>query len=322
MTLLLVLLLTGALPAQVTVTLEGVKDSLEVGDPMDVRLTISAPAGGRIQLPDWSETLGEFELLAPVDTAAIAKPLGGTPISIGLNLTCYEGGEQVLQPIPVRWVSADESRIDSAQTEPMIIYVQGIVPDSILALADTTQKPHKLLQPNRIKKLGVSLAEIAPRLLFLGAAVGAFYLVRRWLRRRKKRAEVTAEVAALPTRPAHEVALENLDKLRDDQLFQAGKIKEYYVRLSGITRLYIEGRYQVSTMESTSFQLLRDIESVLMDQNLRSVLAGLLEDADLAKFAKHRPGEEICQRDLEKSYVFVRKTMPQPASLIAQDEAA
>lgn len=318
----LVLLLTEALPAQVKVTLDGVKDSLAVGEPMDVRLTISAPVGGRVQLPKWDEALDKFELLAPPDTSAFSQPSSGVPLTLGLKTTCYESGEQVFQPLVVRWISADASRIDSAQTEPIIIYVKGVVPDSILALADTTQKPYKLLQPNRTKKLGISFAEIAPWILLLGAAAGVFYLVRRWLRRRKKRAEVTAEVAALPTKPAHEVALENLDKLRDDQLFQSGKIKEYYVRLSGIIRLYIEGRYQVSAMESTSFQLLQDIESLLMDQNLRSVLASLLEDADLAKFAKHRPGEETCQRDLEKSYVFVRKTMPPPPSLIAQDEAA
>ena len=322
MSLLLVLLLTRLLPAQVKVALNGVKDSLSVGEPMDVRLTISAPPGGRIQLPKWDEALDKFELLTPPDTAAFTPPSSGAPTTLGLKTTCYESGEQVFQPLVVRWISADGAKIDSAQTEPIIVFVRGVVPDSILALADTTQKPHKLLQPNRIKKLGISLAEIAPWIILLGVAVGAFYLVRWWLRRRRRKVKFAVEIAAPPPRPAHEVALESLDHLRDDQLFQSGKIKEYYVRLSGIIRLYIEGRYQVSAMESTSFQLLRDIESLLMDQNLRSVLAGLLEDADLAKFAKHRPGEEICQRDLEKSYVFVRKTMPPPASLIAQNEAA
>ena len=75
-------------------------------------------------------------------------------------------------------------------------------------------------------------------------------------------------------------------------------------------------------MESTSFQLLRDTEIILTDQNLRALLANLLEDADLAKFAKQQPDEEICQRDLEKTYVFVRKTMPQPAPLLTEGAAA
>jgi len=318
----LVLLLTGALPAQVKVTLDGVKDSLNVGEPMNVRLTISAPAGGRIQLPKWSEALDKFELLTSPDTSAFSQPSSGAPTIIQLRTTCYESGEQVFQPISVRWISTDGSRLDSAQTEPIIVFVQGVVPDTILALADTTQKPYKLLQPNRIRKLGVSLAEIAPWILLAAIAVGIFYLVRWWLRRRKRKTEVAAEIAAPPPRPAHVVALESLDHLRDEQLYQGGKIKEYYIRLSEIVRLYIEGRYQIPAMESTSFQLLRDTESALTDQNLRAVLANLLEDADLAKFAKQRPDEETCQRDLEKAYVFVRKTMPQPAPLLTQGEAA
>jgi hypothetical protein len=289
---------------------------------MDVRLTISAPAGGRIQLPKWDEALDKFELLTSPDTAAFGRTTIGAPLTLGLKTTCYEGGEQVFQPISVRWISVDGSRLDSAQTDPIIVFVRGVVPDSILALADTTQKPYKLLQPNRIRKLGVSLAEIVPWILLAAIAAGLFYLVRWWLRRRKRKAEVAAEIAATPPRPAHEVALESLDRLRDEQLYQDGKIKEYYIRLSEIVRLYIEGRYQIPAMESTSFQLLRDTEAVLTDQNLRAVLANLLEDADLAKFAKQRPNEETCQRDLEKAYVFVRKTTPQPAPLLTQGEAA
>jgi hypothetical protein len=272
-------------------------------------------------LPNWDEALGEFELLAPADTSALGKPPDATPRSVGLKVTCYESGEQVFQPITVRWISADGSRTDSASTEPVIVHVQGVVPDSILALADTTQKPYKLLQPNRLKKLGVSLAEILPWVLGMAIAAGALYLLRQWLRRRRKKTEVATHVIA-PPRPAHEIALEELDRLRDERLYQSGKIKEFYIRLSDVVRCYVEGRYQLPARESTSFQLLRDMETVLSDQNLRAVLANLLEDADLAKFARQRPDEEDCRRDLEKSYVFVRKTMPLPASPIAQEEAA
>jgi hypothetical protein len=323
-TLLLFFPLIGATSAkaQIKIALDGVRDSLNVGEPMDVRLTISAPAGGRIQFPKWDEALDKFELLASPDTAAFAQPTSGAPITFGLKTTCYESGEQVFQPVSVRWISTDGSRTDSAETEPIIVFVQGVVPDSILALADTTQKPYKLLQPNRLRKLGVSLAEIVPWILLTAIAAGIFYLVRWWLRRRKRKADVAAEIAAPPPRPAHQVALENLDRLRDEQLYQNGKIKEYYIRLSEIVRQYIEGRYEIPAMESTSFQLLRDTESALTDQNLRAVLANLLEDADLAKFAKQRPDEETCQRDLEKAYIFVRKTMPQPAPLLTQGEAA
>jgi len=318
--ILALLLLASVAKAQLNVTLEGVPDSLRVGDPMNFRLKITAPPGGHLQLSRWEDAQDQFDLLTPPDTSALQKQPSGEPVGVGFKATCYEAGEQVLQPISVRWISPDGARVDSAQTEPVIIHVQGVVPDSILALADTTQKPYKLLQPNRIKKLGVSLAEILPWILVILAAAGAFFLLRWWLQNRRKKVAVVAQVVT-PPRPAHEIALEELDRLRDQRLYQAGRVKDYYVALSEIIRRYIEAQFKIPAMESTSFQLLRDVEAAIRDGNLRSVLQNLLEDADLAKFAKHQPDEEICQRDLERAYVLVRKTMPQPVSPIAQEAA-
>jgi hypothetical protein len=313
---LLLICVTGVTWGQLRVSLEGAPDSLQVGDQVDLRLKIVIPGSGRLLLQDLAQALDKFDLLAPPDTNALKRITLGQPLILALKVTCYEAGEQVLKPIPVVWISADGAQKDSAASEPFIVHVKGVLPDSVLARADTTAKPFKLLAPNRVKKLGVAFSEILPWIIAALAAVGLLVLVRWWLRkRRSKAAEVVEEVAA-PPRPAHEIALEELDHLRDARIYQSGRIKEYYVALSEITRRYIEARYDVPAMESTSFQLRQDVESRISDANLRLLLENLLEDADLAKFAKHKPDEEICQRDLEKGYIFVRKTMPPPPSII------
>ncbi|RJP82963.1 MAG: hypothetical protein C4524_00020 [Candidatus Zixiibacteriota bacterium] len=313
--LLFGLFLASSSPASFPVRVEGVPDSLFVGDPIELRLTVSPPGPGQVALPNLGQALEKFDLLAPPDSSAVQQAQGGT-ITLPLKITSYRGGPQVLQPIQVVWTSADGSVTDSAETEPQIVQIQGLVPDSILALADTTAKPHKLLRPNRLWTLGLSLAEILPWVALVAAAAGLFFLIRWWLRQRRRKAGEIAEELP-PPRPAHEVALEELDRLRDAGIFQQGQIKEYYVALSGIIRRYVEERHGIPAMESTSYQLLRDLEPKVTDANLRRVLQNLLEDADLAKFAKHRPDEDDCRRDLERGYTFVRKTTPEAVSPIA-----
>ncbi len=317
--LFLPFLLYGSARAELQVTLEGVSDSLRSGDQLNLRLSIEASADGHILFPDWQEAVVPFELLAQPDTTVLFTEGGVRRLQIELLTTCYRAGDHVLQPISVHWISEDGLLTDSVETEPYIIYVEGLVPDSILAVADTTAQPHHLLQQNRTRKLPYSFAEIAPWVLVVLGTAGLFFFVRWLIRRRRK---VSAEVdSGPPPRPAHEIAFEELDKLRDRRLFQAGRIKEYYVELSEIIRRYVEGRFNVPAMESTSFQLLHDVDPYFSDRNLLSVLENLLSNADLAKFAKYSPDTSTCQEDLERAYHLVEKTKPRPQPILSEEAA-
>jgi len=315
---LLLFLTAGMVFGRMQASLGGAPDSLLMGDPMELRLTLTPPGPGML-LPDWRENLGKFELLEPPDTSALKNFRSG-PVVIHLKATCYEPGEQTLGPITLRW-QATEGPVVSGQTASFPVHVMGVASESVLAQADTAQKPYKLLEPNRLKKLGISFAEAVPWILGLLIAAAAVWALFWYLRKRKKRVHA-AEAPVVPPRPPHEIALEALDRLRDQRLFQAGRLKEYYTALTEILRRYVEGRFFIPALESTSFQLLRDIEPKVDDANLRLMLENLLADADLAKFAKNQPDETTCQRDLEKGYIFVQKTTPQTRLLATEGEAA
>jgi hypothetical protein len=304
--------------AQMQASLGGAPDSMLMGDPIDLRLTLSPPGPG-ILLPNWRESLDKFELLELPDTSALKHYRGG-PVVIKLKATCYEPGDQTLGPIILTWRSLDGQTV-SGQTASFKIHVRGVAPASVLAQADTTQKPYKLLEPNRLKKLGYTLADALPLILAILIAGAVTYAVLWFLKRRRHKTEAT-ETPLAPPRPPHEIALEALDRLRDGRLFQTGHLKEYYTILTEILRRYIEARWEIPAMESTSFQLMRDVEYKVNDANLRLLLENLLADADLAKFAKNQPDETTCQRDLEKGYIFVQKTTPQQRLLAPEGEAA
>ena len=83
--------------------------------------------------------------------------------------------------------------------------------------------------------------------------------------------------------------MNRLNKLFDSDYVRRGKIKEYYLQLSEILRNYLERRFQILAIESTTHEILRDLSGKEIDRPLRDLLKEVLEAADLAKFAKWNP---------------------------------
>ncbi len=94
----------------------------------------------------------------------------------------------------------------------------------------------------------------------------------------------------VPLELAHEVAFKELERLREEELWQKGEIKKYYTRLTEILRQYLENRFRVYSLEMTTAETLEALVSTGFKKDesyndLKSVLTG----ADLVKFAKYNP---------------------------------
>ncbi|HNG90244.1 MAG TPA: hypothetical protein PK858_08565, partial [Saprospiraceae bacterium] len=89
--------------------------------------------------------------------------------------------------------------------------------------------------------------------------------------------------------PPHTYALRRLEALTEKRLWQQGAVKAYYAELTHILRQYIERRYGIPALESTSDALVRHLERSDFPPALREPLRELLAQADLAKFAKGVP---------------------------------
>ena len=66
-----------------------------------------------------------------------------------------------------------------------------------------------------------------------------------------------------PPLPPHVVAFSELEKLREERLYQDGDYKGFYSRLTDIMRTYITSRYGVSAISMTSEEIveaIRDLE--------------------------------------------------------------
>lgn len=107
-----------------------------------------------------------------------------------------------------------------------------------------------------------------------------------WLTRRKKK---PAPLTRIQTNFYRETALEKLNQLEKQELWQNGRIKDYYAGISYIVREFIGAHFRVKALESTTEEMTTLIGRMNISDELKQAMITLLTNADLAKFAKGLP---------------------------------
>ena len=138
-----------------------------------------------------------------------------------------------------------------------------------------------------------------------GAAVMIVVAVALWFVLRPKK---EAQIARI-FRPAHEIAYEILQNLAEEKLVQAGRVKEFYERLSDCLRHYIEHRFTLRAPERTTEEFLAEIErGESLAPQYRMELKAFLEHCDLVEFARYEPSVEQIEEVLRMVESFVDNT--------------
>ncbi len=110
-------------------------------------------------------------------------------------------------------------------------------------------------------------------------------------------------------KPAHEIAYARLRALVAEDLVGAGRIKEFYERISGILRYYIEDRFDLHAPERTTEEFLAELQRTdVLAASDKDVLGEFLVHCDLVKFAKHAPTTEQIQRTFDLVKDFIERT--------------
>ena len=130
---------------------------------------------------------------------------------------------------------------------------------------------------------------------------------RLWQKRRKTEGS-QAPVADLP---AHAVAYQLLDALAADRNLEP---KQFYFRLSEITRQYIEGRFQIPAAEMTTEELLPRVDRLPLGAGLAQPLKMFCRATDPIKFAGAAADRSRMAHDMAFVRDFVRQTTVAPES--------
>ena len=155
----------------------------------------------------------------------------------------------------------------------------------------------------------ITFKEIAPWLLAIILLAAILFLVIYAINRRNKNRPLFQRPAK-PKTPPHLTAIQELDKLKEEQLWQQEKFKDYYTRLTDIVRVYIEDRFKMAAMEQTTHEIIAGFKESKESIENKSLLElkEILELADLVKFAKLTPLPDENFKMLSNAYLFVKET--------------
>ncbi|MEJ5264259.1 MAG: hypothetical protein WHT29_02990 [Bacteroidales bacterium] len=269
-----------------------------IGDQIYLTVTVEQPREVKVTLPNFRDSLaGKIEILRlfPVDTTVLAD--GRLRIQQRYLVTSFDSG--VYQVGPIVFPYLYEGTTDSIISDPVILTVNTIPVKDLTKIADI----------KTIIKLPLTFKELIPfmgiSLLILIIIAAAVYAYLRW-----KQKKPLFPFLEKPVEPAHVVAFRELEKLKAAKLWQQGHFKEYYSRLTDIVRTYIEDRFKVPAMESTTPEIyqtlsgISDISKTNVDE-----LYQMLQLADLVKFAKAEPLPDENDNAWHTAYQFVSKTM-------------
>ena len=125
--------------------------------------------------------------------------------------------------------------------------------------------------------------------------------------RLKQNKPIITRIRVVKRIPAHQKALDEMNRLKTEHYNTADEQKEYYTQLTDTLRKYIRERFGFNAMEMTSSEIMEHLQST-GDDTMINELRELFNTADLVKFAKYSSllGEK--DMNLVKAINFIDQT--------------
>jgi hypothetical protein len=153
------------------------------------------------------------------------------------------------------------------------------------------------------------VAPWSPWPLVGAATTAALLLLAGYLHRRRRPAPVPPLVETAPAHPsptAYALALDQLGGIESAHWPEHGHVARHYEATVDVLRGYLEATEQLPARERTTEELVWAIPPHLTGNGLRGEFRELLDQADLVKFARFRPGPETAETFLEQCRELLR----------------
>ncbi|GAP42781.1 hypothetical protein TBC1_11920 [Lentimicrobium saccharophilum] len=251
-----------------------------IGQQINVTLELQVQEGTLVNWPVFGDTITKSLEIISVSGIDSLKQENTNDILLRqiIRITSFDSGYHVLPPVSFAIKEAGSNEFKDLLSEASLLEVMNVAVDLSADIKDI--KP--------VLKAPYTLRDFLPYFLILLGLGLAGLLLWYYLQNRKKNKPLI-RFPLKPDKPAHLVAIEQLEELKREQLWQKGQVKEYYTRLTDILRTYFEARFQVDAMEKTSDEILDAMRDHLADAGRMEDLRKILTLSDMAKFAKARP---------------------------------
>ena len=281
-------------------------DTIVVGQPFDYQLSLTINKDYYVEWMQFGDTLSKaIDVISVEDVTT--TPINNSDNVImtqNLKLTSFDTGYVYVPEIAVTYSkSLQDSIRHTLRTDEKELYVTTVA-------VDTTQAFRPIKD---VIKQGYTAKEVLPWVAIVIAIGGLVYLII-YLNKHKKQKVVVVEEKKKPTIPAIITARAKLNEMKDNELWNSAKTKDYYTDLTDIAREYLEGQFEIDAVEMTSDEIMEAVNELNLNNLTKAKLQDTLTTADFVKFAKANPTTEQNKQSfsdinsfVEDSYIYFQE---------------
>ncbi|MBF0343812.1 MAG: hypothetical protein HQL06_06230 [Nitrospirae bacterium] len=264
------------------------KNSVYTGDTINYTIEVRKSKGLDLQLTDYNTGSDNLTI---VDSSTYQTGFFNKSTIRRYKLRSYTPGTYKLPPAVVKYKRPHQADYNEVKTAELTVEVKSTLKET----ATTDIKDIKDLEETKKPWLYV----------IIGATVLALMALITYLIRKRR----AAKAKPLVRKAAHEIAYEDLDRLRASNLLSDGLIKEYFTELSAIVRHYIEDRFSLKAPEMTTEEFLDKMKtSAQLPPAQKELLKDFLKRSDMVKFARYGPTSEEIEASFAAAKRFVDET--------------
>jgi uncharacterized membrane protein (DUF2068 family) len=289
----------------VQVALTADREELTVGDPVQLSLEVTHPAGYQVIIPKLEHMWGEFEVLSQSQASTSANDDGTETTRQIIEVTLFNLGEFETAPLPL-------TTSDGAGQ-----VIEEVVPAVTLAVNPTLSEEDNNLRDIK-PQAGLAVPPLWPWILggLLAAALVAvvgWWAYRRWQGK-------PFGLAPVYNRPPWQVAYDEITRIEGLGLLENQRFKEYYTLVTDCLRKYLEDQFDLRVFDRTTSELKPILrQSDLAAEPIRRLLDLFLE-SDLVKFAKFTPDRDAAWQLVAEARSIVDLTRPMPEPEAAEKD--
>lgn len=268
-----------------------------LSDLVELDIVVGAEAEVVIRSPDFGGAVGDFLVRDYVERSPkkSSEPDKPNRRVFHYQLEPVHTGVHLIRSVAIEFIDNRENSEQKGQStwiesDPIEVKITSELGDQVPSLAnlEPMAPPKTIDEPIRWWWLAAGL--------LLVVAVGAFFL--------NRRSRVSNVVAYQPT--AEEIAHLQLESLLAEDLPSRGMFKDFYLRLTGIVRIYIEGVTGLRAPEQTTEEFLHAMGTQHVFATAQSHrLKDFLEAADLVKYAGQQPDSSEVETSIVRAKEFI-----------------
>lgn len=267
-----------------------------IGDQQKLTFQVKSDAAVKVVFPFLKDTVIQgVEIISGPLRDSVKGTDGSWLFKESYVITAFDTGVYVIPSMPIQIENKDYNNV--LRTDQVAFIVNTLQ-------VDAQKGNYDIVMPYAAPW---TFAEALPYILW--TLLGLLVIGVSWwliIRYRKNKPLFVSKKEEIPP---YVKAIKSLDEIKAEKLWQAGKEKEYYTKLTDTLRQYLDDEFHIPAMEQTSLETVRSMENCPeVESRDKDRVADMLTTADFVKFAKFTPLQDESARYLDTAYDFVNNT--------------